>query len=256
MIRAVVVDDEPLSRQAVRQMCARHRDVTVVAECRNGAEAAGVLRHSTVDVVFLDVRMPGLTGLELARGRRGAQLTELPLIVFVTAYDQYALPAFDTAAIDYLTKPLNPVRFEAALERVRHQLALMTPSSTESSPEPAFVRDLVARYRDRDLLLRVDSIEYIAADDVYAEVHTDAGVHLVRQTLDLLETRLDPSTFVRVHRSFIVHVDAVVSVRRVRHGGKTLLLRSGAEVPVSRRRRGAIERVIRQATNANTVADR
>ena len=244
MIRAVVVDDEPVSRQAVRQMCARHRDVSVVAECRNGIEVAGVLRHSTVDLVFLDVRMPGLSGLDIARGRRGGPLRELPLIVFVTAYDQYALPAFDTAAIDYLTKPLNPARFEVALDRVRRQLALMSRLS-EPRCEPEFVRHLVARVRDRDLLLPVESIEYIAADDVYAEVHSQAGVHLVRQSLDLLETRLDPAVFVRVHRSFIVHVDYVTAVRRIGHGGRTLVMRSGAEVPVSRRRSAAIERLYR-----------
>jgi two-component system, LytTR family, response regulator len=246
VIRALVVDDEPLSRQAVRQMCARHPDVLIVGECRNGIEVAGAMRQSTVDVVFLDVRMPGLSGLEIARRRPDSQLSQLPLIVFVTAYDQYALPAFDAAAIDYLTKPLNPVRFEVALDRVRHQLALMTPSSMVAKREPEFVTHLVARVRDRDLRLPAASIEYIAADDVYAEVHSQAGVHLVRQSLDLLEERLDPSVFVRVHRSYIVHVDHITAIKRARHGGKRVLMRSGVEVPVSRRRRDAIVRLVQK----------
>lgn len=244
MIRALVVDDEPLSRRAVRQMCARHPDVTVVAECRNGVEAAALLRHSTVDVVFLDVKMPGLTGLDVAHRR---QRTQRPFVVFVTAYQEFALPAFDTAAIDYLTKPLNPDRFALALDRVRAQLALLGPSSTITECEPRFVQDLVARCRDRDILLPAESIEYIAADDVYAEVHSQAGVHLVRQSLDVIEEQLDPSRFVRVHRLFIVQVGYVTAVRRARHGRRTLVMRSAAEVPVSRRRRDAIQRVLSHA---------
>lgn len=241
MIRAVIVDDEPLARRAVRQMCALHADVTVVAECRNGVEAAGVFRHSTVDVVFLDVKMPGLTGLDVARRGPGAPL---PLVVFVTAYDEFALPAFDAAAIDYLTKPLDPDRFALALDRVRNQLTLMAQSPQPVERESRFTQNLVARVRDRDLLLPVESIEYIAARDVYAVVHSQAGVHLVRQSLDLLEQRLDPALFVRVHRSFMVQADYVSAVRRTPHSGRVLVMRSGAEVPVSRRRKEAIQRLL------------
>jgi two-component system, LytTR family, response regulator len=252
VIRALVVDDEPLSRRAVRQMCARHPDVTVIAECRNGIEAAGVLRHSTVDVVFLDVKMPGLTGLDVARRCLGVQP---PLIVFVTAYDEFALPAFDTAAIDYLTKPLNAARFEIALDRVRTQLGLLSQSSRITRREPGFLRDLVARGRDRDVLLPVESIEYIAADDVYAVVHSRSGVHLVRQSLELLEQRLDPSLFVRTHRSFIAQVDYVTAVRRARDGARTLVMRSGAELPVSRRRKDAIQRLLEKRNRTILAGD-
>ena len=234
MIRALVVDDEPLSRRAVRQMCARHADVTVVAECRNGEEALSVLRQAVVDVVFLDVKMPGLTGFDVARQRTRAQL---PLVVFVTAYQEFALPAFDSDAIDYLTKPLNPARFERALDRVRAALELRSSSPPVAAREGGRFQGLVARLRDRDVFLPSESIEYIAADDVYAAVHSDAGVHLIRQSLDLLEERLDPSVFVRVHRSYIARIDHVVAVRRGEHGQRTLVMRSGAEVPVSRRRR-------------------
>lgn len=240
MIRALVVDDEPLSRRAVRQMCARHDDVVVVAECRNGMEAAAVLRHSSVDVAFLDVRMPRVSGLDVARWRSGIQL---PLVVFVTAYDEFALPAFETAALDYLTKPLNPARFAVALDRVRAQLRLLARPSPAIEHEPTFLQDLVARFRDRDVLLPVESIDYIAADDVYAAVHSRAGVHLVRQSLDFLEERLDPSLFVRVHRSYIVQVHCVTMIRRTPHG-RVLVMRGGAEVPVSRRRTEAIRRVL------------
>ena len=241
MIRALIVDDEPLSRRAVRQMCARHDDVLVVAECRNGVEAAKALRHATVDVVFLDVKMPGLSGLDVARRRHDGRL---PLVVFVTAFQEFALPAFDAEAIDYLTKPLDPARFARALERVRAQLALVPSSATPPRAEPRFQRELVARSRDRDVLLPVESIEYIEADDVYAAVHSQAGVHHIRLSLDMLETRLDPALFVRVHRSFIVQVDYVAAVRRAEHGKRALIMRSGAEVPVSRRRRETVERAL------------
>jgi two-component system LytT family response regulator len=243
VIRALIVDDEPLSRRAVRQLCGRHPDVIVAAECANGIDAAAVIRRSTVDVVFLDVKMPGLTGLDLARRQQEVQL---PLIVFVTAYDQYALPAFDTPAIDYLTKPLNPTRFALALDRVRTQLRLMAQVPAETTRAPVFLHDLVARSRDHDILVPVESVEYIAAADVYAAVHSQTGVYLIRQSLDLLEEQLDPSLFIRVHRSFIVQVDYVDAVRRADHRGKTLVMRSGAEVPVSRRRRNAMQHLLKQ----------
>jgi two-component system LytT family response regulator len=241
VIRALIVDDEPLSRRALRQMCDRHPDVTVVAECRNGVEAAAALRQPTVDVVFLDVKMPGLTGLDVARRRAEKQL---PLVVFVTAYHEFAVPAFDTAAFDYLTKPLNAARFDVALDRVRAQFSLMTQPSQATERKSGYLRNLVARVRDRDILLPSDSIEYIAADDVYAAVHSQTGVHLIRQSLDLLEERLDPARFVRVHRSFIVQIDHVAAVRRAEHDRRTLVMRSGAEVPVSRRRREAVHRLL------------
>ncbi|MGH7468309.1 MAG: LytR/AlgR family response regulator transcription factor [Longimicrobiales bacterium] len=243
MIRALIVDDEPLSRRAVRQLCARHADVIVAAECSNGSDAATVLRRAPIHVVFLDVKMPGLTGLDVARRRQESQL---PLIVFVTAYDQFALPAFDAAAIDYLTKPLNPIRFALALDRVRKQLTLMAPPAVPAARAPAFLQDLVARARDRDILVPLESVEYIAAQDVYAAVHSQTGVQHIRQSLDLLEKQLDPALFIRVHRSYIVQIDYVSAVRRAQRGERTLLLRSGAEVPVSRRRRNALQQLLEQ----------
>ena len=241
MIRTLIVDDEPLSRRAVRQMCARHADLTVVAECRTGAEAEILLRDAPVDLMFLDVRMPGLSGLDIARR---CEATALPLVVFVTAYDEFAVAAFDTVAIDYLTKPLNPLRFERALERVRRQLGSRAGAKQTPAPAAEYLRTLVVRSRDREILIPVDAVEYIAADDVYAEVHWEAGVHLVRQPLDLLERQLDPADFVRVHRAFIVRRDSVAALRRTADGGRVLVLHSGAEVPVSRRRRRTLQRLI------------
>ena len=239
MIRALIVDDEALSRRAVRQMCDRHRDVMVVAECRNGIEAADALRQSAVDVVFLDVKMPGMSGLDVAGRRDGSNL---PIVVFVTAYEQFALPAFDAAATDYLTKPLHPDRFDIALDRVRAQLGLIARTKGRQEGR-AFMQHLVGRVRDRDIILPVETIEFLAADDVYVAVHSESGVHHIRQSLDGLEEQLDPAMFVRVHRSFIVRADAVTAVRNTGGGGRMLVMRSGAEVPVSRRRRDVIQRI-------------
>jgi two-component system LytT family response regulator len=238
VIRALIVDDEPLSRRAVRQLCARRSDVVVVAECRNAAEAGTVLRRSSIDVMFLDVRMPGLTGLDVARRREHGR----PLVVFVTAFQEFAFPAFDTGAVDYLTKPLNPARFDRALARVKARLALTASAAPRAEPAP-YEHHLVVRLRDREVILPAESIEYIAAEDVYAAVHSLFGVHLIRQSLDALEERLDPGAFVRVHRSFIVQIDYVLAIRRTRRDRRMLVLRSGAEVPVSRHRRAAMQRL-------------
>lgn len=240
MIRALVVDDEALSRRAVRQLCARHPDVTVVAECQNGAEALAALREFPIDVAFLDVRMPGLHGLDVARCLREMR----PLVVFISAYEEFALPAFDVAATDYLTKPLNRERFAVALERVRARLADVGQAPAACPQPRRSVAHLVCRVRDRDVLVPVESVEYIAADDVYAEVHSSSGVHLLRQSLDLLAASLDPASFVRVHRSYIVHALYVDAARRTTAGHRMLLLRSGAKVPVSRRRWPAVKDVL------------
>lgn len=241
MIRVVIVDDEPLSRRAVRQLCERYSDVVVIAECEHGVEAVSLLRRASADLVFLDVKMPGLSGLAVARRLDGSAL---PLFVFVTAYQEFALPAFDVDAVDYLTKPLNAARFDVMLQRIRTQLALLAAAPVPARPRPTFVRDILARARGRDILLATETIEFIAADDVYAAIRSQGGTHLVRQTLDSLQTQLDPSVFVRVHRSYIVHIDYVASVRRSPHGVRIVVMKSGTEIPVSRRRKRDFERLL------------
>jgi two-component system LytT family response regulator len=224
-VNAFIVDDEPLSRRAVRQLLARHDDVVVTGEFADAITAQEAIRRDRPDVLFLDVRMPALSGLELAQGNAGV----LPLVVFITAFDEFALPAFDVEAVDFLRKPITQQRFDAAVERVRERMRLL------AAAQPTYLARIVARVRNEDVVIPIDDVDYIEADDVYAGVHVKGRRLLVRTPLDALEERLDPSRFVRVHRSYIVAAKSVSAIRRA--GARCeLVLRDGVVLPVSRRR--------------------
>jgi two-component system LytT family response regulator len=242
MIRAVIVDDEPLSRRAIRQLLARHPDVEITGECCDGVEATEAVRALRPDVLFLDVRIPEVSGIDVARARGGGR--SAPLVVFVTAFDQFALPAFETDAVDYLTKPVTEDRFDVTLGRVRDRLDMRARLLAATPVPRRFTDRLIARVRDREIVIPTGAIEYVEADDVYAAVHVAGGRHLVRASLDALQQELDPHRFVRVHRSYIVAIDRIAAVRQVGHGQRALLLTTGVTIPVSRRRRREVgERV-------------
>jgi two-component system LytT family response regulator len=198
-----------------------------------------------VDLLLLDIRMPELSGLDVA-----ALLgTAPPLIVFVTAHEAFGVPAFERDATDYLLKPVTQSRLDRALDRVRtrlateHDAARYRSLDTGSTPAPSRSADrLVARVGDRDVIIPVEEIDLIAADDVYAVVHSGGRRYLLRTPLDELERMLSPERFLRVHRSFIVPVSRVAAVRRSA-GGVLLELLDGVTVPVSRRRRGQVARL-------------
>jgi two-component system LytT family response regulator len=249
VIRAVIADDEALSRRLVHQLLERHADVVIVAECADGAEAREAIATHAPDVIFLDIRMPLESGLDVARSRGGLAG---PLVVFVTAYDRFALPAFEADAVDYLTKPLTELRFDAALDRVRqrlHERSSAAKLERLATPEPSmaqrFAPHLVSRVGTRDIIIPLESIDYIEADDVYAAVIAHGKRHLVRTALDALERSLDPSIFVRIHRSYIVRIDRVTEIRRDKKSGPELVLECGASIPVSRRRRGIIDTLLK-----------
>ena len=232
MIRALIADDEALSRRLVHQLLERHPDVVIVAECADGEEAREALVSHEPDVVFLDIRMPVESGLDVARSR---EARTGPFIVFVTAYDQFAVPAFETDAVDYLTKPLTEERFDATLDRVRERVRLRRQDQQRYAPH------LVTRIGTRDVIIPLETIDYIEADDVYAAVIARGRRHLVRTPLDVLERTLDPAVFARIHRSYIVRLDRVIEVRRERASGPELVLDGGVTLPVSRRRRAALD---------------
>jgi two-component system LytT family response regulator len=244
MIRAIIADDEALSRRLVHQMLERHADVAIVAECSDGAAAREAIEARSPDVVFLDVRMPLESGLDVARHR---ELATGPFVVFVSAYDKFALPAFETDAVDYLTKPLTEERFDAALTRVRERLRLRRLAASAANDATidgrSFLTHLVSRVGARDVILPLDSIDFIEADDVYAAVVAEGKRYLVRTALDALERALDPALFVRVHRSYIVRLARVREVRRT--NGAELVLGDGSVLPVSRRRRATLETLLR-----------
>jgi two-component system LytT family response regulator len=232
-VRAVIADDEPLARRGIRQLLAAHPDVVVVAEARDGVEVLEALRAHPIDLVFLDVQMPRLDGLAAMRSLGSDWL---PLVVLVTAYDGFAVEAFALPALDYLVKPVNEERFAATLARVRERLRL-------AALETKGARRLVVPTGRGELVLDVDEIDWIEADDYYAAVHARGARHLVRESLASLEARLDGTRFLRVHRSAIVRLDGV---RELRTGEEpVVVLRDGTRVPVSRRRRERIREALR-----------
>jgi two-component system LytT family response regulator len=241
VIRALVADDEELSRRVLQQLLRRHADVEIIAECRDGAEAREALERLEPDVAFLDIRMPLENGLELARARERGKT----LVVFVTAFDKFALPAFDADAADYLTKPLTEERFDETLERVRSRVAARRAAERLADGKPGATREkpyasrLVARVGMRDVIIPLETVDYIEAEDVYAAVVSGAKRQLIRAPLDVLERTLDPIAFARIHRSYIVRIDRVTALHRHAGSGAEVVV-GGAVLPVSRRRRARV----------------
>jgi DNA-binding LytR/AlgR family response regulator len=259
----VVVDDEPLSRRAMRQLLDPRPDVEVVAECASAVDLDAVAGRA--DVLFLDVEMPVRSGLDLAHAVAGgagarAVVGGPPFVVFVTAYDEYAVSAFDAGAVDYLTKPVTPARLERAMARVHERVAaaaaraerLSRPAaapaaSPAAAPAPGSPPEtLVARVGLREVVIPVAAVTLLEADGVYTAVHVSGRRHLVRRSLDELERVLGPAHFVRVHRSYLVRRSAIVEARLsagVRR--RELVLTGGTAVPVSRRRQADVVRALR-----------
>jgi two-component system LytT family response regulator len=260
-IRIVLADDEPLARRGLQQLLASHSDCTVVAECRNGRETVRALRRLQPDVLFLDIQMPNLNGFQVLQA-----LDPLPppIIVFVTAFDEFALRAFDAHALDYLLKPVSQERFDRMMERVRvrlhsdraveltRELVSLLAARGAQSPEAALElwseagsgRRIVVPTENGDLVIDPAEIDWIQAEDYYAAVYALGRRHLIRESLASLEQRLDPTQFARVHRSALVRLDRVRELR-AEEGGSMLVLRDGTRIPVSRRRRERVASLIR-----------
>ena len=227
MMRVVVVDDEPLARKRLRALLSRHADVSVVAECATGHEAVAAVDAHDPDVLFLDVRMPGLSGVEVldALGPRA-----VPAVVFVTAYDAHAVRAFEQEAIDYLLKPIGDDRFKQTMTRVRERLAAHSalggrmPQPTVAASEPAAstpespLTRIPIKSPGKITFVDVADIEWVEADGDYLRLHTSDKSILYRSTLAALERRLDPYVFVRVHRSALVRQSSIVSLEPYYHG--------------------------------------
>lgn len=242
-MRIVIVDDEPVARRGLRQLLLRHPDAAVVGEARNGPEAVRVLSTTSPDVVLLDVQMPGCDGFEILR-RIGPPLPE---VIFISAYDDFAIKAFEAHALDYLLKPVHEGRFDAAIERARERIR--SAAALEQAERLSRLLELQNPPASRlmipaangDLVLPVADVSWIEADDYYAVVHAHGWRHLLRESLDSLERRLDPHVFVRVHRSAIVNLSYVREWRR-----GAIILTDGHEVQVSRRRRPVVADAIRK----------
>ncbi|MHB1056311.1 MAG: LytR/AlgR family response regulator transcription factor [Rhodanobacter sp.] len=242
-LRALIVDDEPLARKALIRLLRDVPKVDVAGEASNGVEALEWLAHELVDLLFLDIEMPMLAGMELAARLQPAAA---PAVVFVTAWPQYAVGAFDVDAADYLLKPVDPVRLAAAVERARRQLArpelessvkfLRARQPVPEGPDHVWVEHGASRRR-----LALDEIEWFAADGDYVQAHTAERGYLMHGSLGALEAALPQARFLRVHRSTLVKVDAVTRVATV-NGQLQLSTRSGAILTVGRRARSRVRR--------------
>lgn len=226
-LRVLIVDDEPLARRGVQQLLERHADVRVVGEAREAQEALRLIGDLRPDVLFLDVQMPGLDGFELL-ARQGE--SSVRAVVFLTAYEEFAVRAFEIEAVDYLVKPVSRKRFDAALARVRRRLK--EPGGTH----PGIVVDT----RQGRQVLRLEEIDWIESADYCVAVHTGSRRYVIRESLGSLERRLPGSRFLRVHRSALVNLARVRRFAARPGGGGRLTLDSGASVPVSRRSRAEL----------------
>jgi two-component system LytT family response regulator len=264
-LRVVVVDDEPVARRGLVRLCASHPGVNVVGECRNGREAVQTLKTVPCDLVFLDVKMPDLDGFAVLRALDPA---ELPIVVFVTAYDEYAVRAFDVHAVDYLVKPFSDARFEMTLARARGYAqqrqaaelatrlaglladagmgaqagaagATAAAPATNGNGEPAALK-LVANLGQKAQVVPVREIDWVEAQDYCVLIHVGKASYLLRESIRSLQRRLEPVGFLRVHRSAMVNVDRVRELRRPARGEWMLELVDGTELPVSRRNRATL----------------
>jgi two-component system, LytTR family, response regulator len=254
MIRALIVDDEPLVRERMRTLLATCIDVRVVGEAGDGPSALQAFSDATPDVVFLDIQMPGLNGLDVAETWRHENRGPLPVIVFVTAYDQFAVDAFRLHALDYLTKPIDPDRFTEAMDRVRDLLhrpdrealdrrigAMLEMHERRQAVRP----HLVVREHERYLLVPTSDVHCLEATGNYVRLHCEQGSHLLRSTLSAVADKLDPDRFVRIHRSWIVNLDQVREAQPWTKGGWILLTRRGLKVPVGQQYHDVLSKLLK-----------
>ncbi|MBL8113994.1 MAG: response regulator [Acidobacteria bacterium] len=231
-MRALVVDDEVLARRLVVEMLATHPEVTVVGECSNGFEAVKAVSETKPDLLFLDVQMPRLSGFEVLELLEAAPEPR-PAVIFLTAYDQYALRAFEVNAVDYLLKPFSQSRFDAALDRARERVAAVPSAATTLSDAARAPGTRLDRIAIRDgttvFVLPLAELSYVRAQDDYVLLVSHEREHLKQQTLASLEAQLPPERFVRIHRSFLLNVERLA---RLEPG--TAVLRDGTKLPVSR----------------------
>ena len=237
-MRALIVDDEPLARRGVTLRLKRFRDVEVVGECGDGSSAVAKILELTPDVVFLDVQMPGMDGFEVLRA---LPRKDLPMVIFLTAYEQHALRAFEVHALDYLLKPVDDERFGTAIQRARQvidtdckvQMAERIVHLLEERPG-RYVSRFPVRVGSRIQVVVTDDIEWIAAAGDYAELHSGGRCHLLRETMNALDQKLDPLQFLRIHRSRIVRVGCIRELRAIDNREYLLTLSDGSEHRSSR----------------------
>jgi len=250
-LRVLIVDDEPLARQRIEDLLAKKDSIDIVGTASNGSEAVELIRRLSPNLVFLDVQMPGMSGLDVVDTIGPEQM---PATIFTTAYDKFALKAFDRAAVDYLMKPFDDERFSQALRRARKTIelqevgrmtrrlaALLEEERAPNKAKTKYLERIPVEMRGQVRVVPVDKIDYISASGPYAELHVGDRTYAVRERMQTLEERLDPAIFMRVHRSAIVRLDRIDTLLRSSGGDYAVRLKDGTELSVSRARRDELE---------------
>ena len=248
-VRTLIVDDEPLGRDRLRQLLRDEPEIELVGECADGREAVAAIQKAPPDLVFLDVQMPELDGFGVLAELGG---DTMPVIVFVTAHDKFALKAFEVHAVDYLLKPFDRERFQKALGRaleqvrnregrevIQRQAALLAGLK----PAAAAPERLAVKSGGHVVWVNLDDVDWIGSADNYAELHVGEKSHLLRETLAALESRLDPKKFVRISRSVMVNAKRIIEIKRLFYGGCEITLQNGARLTLSRRNRDKLKQL-------------
>lgn len=242
-LKTAIVDDEPLALDLLKILLAGHKDIEVIAECRNGAEAVSILQSKPVDLLFLDVQMPEMGGFDVVE-RIGVQ--KLPPTIFVTAYHEHAVHAFDVHAVDYLTKPVERERLRTALERVRRKIAAETALLTQEQLTAvlnglrtgedlkSYASRFLVRDGEKEILLPVDKIDWVEAAEYYCCLHCGERSFMLRESISSLSERMNPRRFVRIHRSAIVNLDRIAEIYRDGVAQGSIRLTNGQVLKMSR----------------------
>jgi two-component system, LytTR family, response regulator len=239
-IRTLIADDEALARKFIRRMLKDDHDVEILGECSNGKETVAMIRKENPDLVFLDVQMPEMDGFAVLEA---IGIESLPEIIFATAYEQYAIRAFELHALDYLLKPFDQTRFKEAIKHAKERFRSLRQNDGRMQisalldsikNKPQYLERLVIKAGGRIIFLRTDEIDWIEADDKYVHLHTSKARPMVRQTLTAMEAQLDPAKFRRVHRSAIVNVERIAELQPLFSGEYSILLQDGTKLTLSR----------------------
>jgi two-component system LytT family response regulator len=242
----LVVDDEPLAREGIRSLASKDSCLTIIGDASNGKEAVEAIRKMRPDVIFLDIQMPEMNGFQVLTQLNSEKL---PYVIFITAYDQYAVRAFEVHALDYLLKPVDEERFQRAVERAKSLLHSRTDWHLQirsilddfKQSTPRYLEWLIIKENGRVFLLKTDEIDWIEASGNYATVHSAGKSYLIREAMTSLESELDPTLFCRIHRSTIVHIDRIVEMEPLLHGDCRVKLKDGTVLLISRRFRDRLK---------------
>lgn len=239
-LRILIVDDEPLARERIRSLLQEEPDLEILGECANGPEALAAIQELHPDLLFLDVQMPGLDGFEVLRALPPERM---PLVIFVTAYDQHALKAFEVHALDYLLKPFKQARFKQTLQRARQTLANQQAGAAsqnllallgQAKPHREYLTRIPVRTGDRLLFIKAEQVDYLEAAGNYIVLHAGKENHVIRETLTALEEKLDPKQFLRISRSTLVNLDQIKELQPLFKGEHAVVLLNGKQLTMTR----------------------